>query len=90
MKLEPGTYVAAIDLFSAEASVVAPVHVFNLTDASEGNMTVSPSPAPVTSGTPVTLTASWTGLDPNTRYLGRVNLLNGTVAGASTLVSVAP
>ena len=90
LNLTPGTYVAAVDLYSAEATVTAPVHVWNLGDADAGNMTVAPSPVEVTQGTPVTVTATWSGLDATQRYLGQVNFLEGAEVAGSTLVSVNP
>lgn len=90
LRLEPGRYVAAVDLFSNEPSVTAPVHVWNITDAAAGNLTVTPNPVQVTSGTRATLTATWQGLDASRRWLGQVNLLNGTDPAGSTLVSVNP
>jgi hypothetical protein len=41
--------------------------------ASAGNATVTPSPTSVTSGTPTTLSANWTGLDPAKRYFGVIS-----------------
>ena len=38
-----------------------------------GNLTVSPSPVATTTGTPLNLTATWTGLDPAQRYLGYIS-----------------
>ena len=53
--------------------------------ANAGNATVTPNPATVTSGTPVTLTANWSGLDPAKRWLGVISY--GGAADA-TLLSV--
>ncbi|WP_342372838.1 S8 family serine peptidase [Propioniciclava soli] len=88
--LAPGTYVAAVDVYSGEATVRTPVHVWNLTDADAGNLTVTPSPVQVTQGTPVTLAASWNGLTAGSRYLGQVNYLNGGEVAGSTLITVNP
>jgi subtilisin family serine protease len=41
--------------------------------ADAGNATVTPDPASVTIGTPLTLTATWTGLDPAKRWLGVIS-----------------
>ena len=38
-----------------------------------GNGTVTPNPASVTQGTPATLSANWTGLDPAKRWFGVIN-----------------
>lgn len=77
-------------MFAGPASTEVPVHLWNLTDADAGNLTVTPSPVQVTQGTPVTLTAAWSGLDASRRYLGQVNYLNGDTVAGSTLVSVNP
>ncbi len=88
--LAPGTYVAAIDLYSPEPSVTAPVHVWNLGDVDSGNLTVTPASASVSSGRAVTFNAAWTGLDATKPYLGQVNFLNGGEVAGSTLVTVNP
>ncbi|MDQ1708942.1 MAG: hypothetical protein QOG49_327, partial [Frankiaceae bacterium] len=46
---------------------------FVVADADAGNASVTPNPVAVTSGTPVTLTASWTGLDPAKRWMGVIS-----------------
>ena len=86
--LTPGTYVAAIDLYSAEPSVTVPVHVWNLGDTDTGNLTLAPASATVTQGTPLTVTASWSGLEASKRYLGQVHFLEGANVAGSTLVTV--
>ncbi|WP_431473178.1 hypothetical protein [Ornithinimicrobium sp. W1665] len=88
--LEPGTYAAIVDLYSDEASVTAPVHIWNLGDEDEANLTASPASLTVTQGTTVTVTASWDGLLGGERYLGQVNFLEGTTLAGSTLVTVNP
>ncbi len=50
-----------------------------------GNASVSPDPVAVTTGVPVTLTASWTGLDVAKRWLG---VISYSGADAVTLLSV--
>jgi len=54
-------------------------------EADAGNTTVTPDPTETTSGTPLTLTATWTGLDPAQRWLGVI-----TYAGTdnATLLSI--
>jgi len=88
--LEAGTYVVAVDNYSGEDDVVAPVHLWTLTDADAGNLTVDPTSADVTSGQQVTFTADWKGLDASQRYLGQVNFLEGDNVAGSTLVTVNP
>ena len=46
--------------------------------AAAGNASVTPDPAPVTQGDDLTLTASWTGLDPAQRYFGVINYAGTT------------
>jgi hypothetical protein len=46
--------------------------------ATVGNATVTPNPASVTSGTPTTLTANWTGLDSAKRWLGLIEYSGAT------------
>jgi hypothetical protein len=53
--------------------------------ASEGNASVTPNPASVTQGVPITLSAGWTGLDPAKRWFGVINY-SGT--SSFTLFSV--
>ncbi len=50
-----------------------------------GNASVSPDPAAVTTGVPVTLTASWTDLDVTKRWLG---VISYSGADAVTLLLV--
>lgn len=88
--LAAGTYVVAVDNYSGEAGVTAPVHLWDVTDAAVGNLTVSPESAEVTQGAAATVTASWTGLDATKRYLGQVNFLEGSNVAGSTLVTVNP
>ena len=67
-----------------------PVHAWMVNDTAPGNLSVDPSAAQVTAGTPASFTATWSGLDATKKYLGQVNFLeSGTVAG-STLVTVNP
>lgn len=58
-----------------------------------GNATVTPDPVTVTTGEPVTLTASWSGLDPAKRWLGAISYSGTTADGpvgsdALTLLSI--
>ena len=88
--LAPGTYVAAVDNYSEEEGVVAPVHVWNLDDTAAGNLTVDPTSVEVSVGTPASVTAAWSDLDAAERYLGQVNFLDGPSVAGSTLVTVNP
>ncbi|WP_256842925.1 S8 family serine peptidase [Ornithinimicrobium cryptoxanthini] len=86
----PGTYLVAIDYWDAAAGATAqvPTHVWTVSDADEGNMTVSPETAPAVIGEAVDLTVAWDGLAGGARYLGNVNYLNGGETIGKTIVSV--
>lgn len=88
---EPGDYLVAIDYWDGAEGAVAtgPVHQYTPT-ADEGNLEVTPSPTPVTTGVPVTLTATWAGLEAATRYLGVVGYDFGTGEQGWTVVAVTP
>ena len=81
-----GTYDVYINGFSAPATGAAyDLYSFVVPTGPAGNLTVTPNPATVVGGTPTTLTAAWTGLDPTKRYLG---VLSYSGATDQTLVSV--
>lgn len=83
---EAGTYDVYVNGFATPGGSTA-YHLANFVvpTASAGNASVAPNPAAVTQGTPTTLTASWTGLDPAKRWFGVINY-GGTTA--ETLFSV--
>ncbi|WP_281964725.1 cell wall-binding repeat-containing protein [Serinicoccus marinus] len=85
----PGEYTVAVDYWNGAAGATAsgPLHVFT-PSADEGNMSVTPSPVTVVAGTPLDLTAAWTGLEAATRYMGAIGYSDGTEEVAYTLVSV--
>jgi subtilisin family serine protease len=58
---------------------------FVVAAADAGNATVTPNPASVTIATPLTLTATWSGLDTTKRWLGAISY---TGAGNVTLLSI--
>ena len=58
------------------------------TAAPKGNLTVTPASTAATAGTPVTLTAAWSGLTAGTRYLGRISYGDGTATAGGTFVWV--
>jgi len=66
-----GTYDVYVNGFAG----VGAYHISNFVvpAASAGNGTVTPNPAPVTQGTPSTLSANWSGLDPAKRWFGVIN-----------------
>ena len=84
---EPGTYQVDVDLFAGPASLDVPVVSFALT-GDEGNLTVVPATTSVTTGTPVDLTFSWSGLDAATRYVGWVAYSDGTSEVGRTTVAI--
>ena len=69
-----GTYDVYVNGFATPGgSTSYGISNFVVSTASVGNATVAPNPAAVTTGTPVTLTASWSGLDPAKRWFGVIN-----------------
>jgi subtilisin family serine protease len=74
-----GTYDVYVNGFATPGGATA-YHQSNFVvgSASVGNGTVDPNPASVTSGTPTTLTAKWTGLDPAKRWLGLIEYSGAT------------
>ena len=69
-----GTYDVYVNGFDTPGGSTA-YHIANFVvdAASAGNASVTPNPASVTVGVPVTLSANWTGLDPAKRYFGVIN-----------------
>jgi subtilisin family serine protease len=81
-----GTYDVYVNGFATPGgSTSYNISNFVVGSVSAGNATVAPASASVTIGTPTTLTASWTGLDPAKRWLGVINYA-GT--DSTTLLSV--
>ena len=78
-----GTYDVYVNGFAGSSAYVLTNFVVDSVDA--GNLVISPDPATVTSAEPITLTATWSGLDATKRYLGVVSYSN---ASDLTLVSV--
>jgi hypothetical protein len=76
---EAATYDVYVNGFATPGGSTA-YHQSNFVvgSASAGNGTVTPNPASVTSGSPTTLTANWTGLDPAKRWLGLVEYSGAT------------
>jgi subtilisin family serine protease len=80
-----GTYDVYVNGFATPGGSTAyNLSNFVVPDADAGNLTVTDNVA-VTIGAPVTLTASWSGLDPAQRWLGVVSYAGATDV---TLVSV--
>lgn len=87
----PGAYRLAIDYWDGAAGAVAtgPVHSYAPT-GDAGNLTVTPSPTPVTVGQPVDLTATWSSLQAGTRHLGVIGYDLGSGEAGQTLVTILP
>jgi hypothetical protein len=86
-----GDYDLYVDLFALASGVTSqPVSAFAwpLGTTAAGNLTVSPGSTPAAIGSPIQLTASWTGLTAGTRYLGRLSFSDGSSVVGSTLVAV--
>lgn len=85
---EAGTYVALVEGFSNAPGTTTTPYTYRdavVTEgAGEGGFTVDPADPEATIGEPITVTASWSGLDADTPYLGYVEYLNGT----GTIVTV--
>ncbi len=87
----PGTYTVQVTYFAGATPTLAmKLNSFALGTASAGNMTATPASQTVTAATPTTVTAAWSGLQANTRYLGAVNFGDGTSTFGRTLVSILP
>jgi hypothetical protein len=72
---------ATYDVYVNGFAGVGAYHISNFVvpAASVGNGTVTPNPASVTQGTPSTLSANWTGLDPAKRWFGVINYVTTNV-----------
>lgn len=90
---QAGPYVVYVDLFAlaeGETSVGAEQYSWTLGSASAGNLTVDPASQPVTIGRPVTVTATWSGLTADNRWLGRIDYGNGAETIGSTVLLIDP
>ncbi|MEU4163435.1 S8 family peptidase [Actinoplanes sp. NPDC026670] len=65
-----------------------PHHSWIVGDTAAGNLTATPAGQAVTLGTAVTVTATWTGLSPATRYLGLIAYSDGSTRIGQTILSV--
>ena len=69
-----GTYIVEVDAFAAgDAGDPVPysLRVFDVGGSPEvGNLTVTPQPVPVVTGEDTSFEAGWSGLDPDSVYLG--------------------
>jgi Fibronectin type-III domain len=86
-----GSYDLYVVLFGAAPGTTTqavPTYLWALDGTAKGNLTVTPASAPATTGTPVSLTAAWSGLTAGSRYLGRIDYGDGTDTAGGTLVRV--
>jgi subtilisin family serine protease len=84
-----GTYDVYVNGFATPGgSTTYAITNFVVSSADAGNATVTPNPVAMTIGVPVTLTASWTGLDPTKQWLGVISYSDGFVAFGTTLLSI--
>src|SRR5262249_6193083 len=89
---EPGKYAVFVDLFNnpQPGALSVKLHSWAVPSAAAGNLTVSPASQPVTLGKPATITASWTGLNPGSRYIGLIGYSDGTNPLGVTVITVTP
>ena len=81
-----GTYDVYVNGFATPGgSTTYAISNFVVPSADAGNAAFTPNPAAVTGGIPLTLTASWSGLDASKRWLGVISYV-GT--DSTTLLSV--
>jgi hypothetical protein len=88
---EPGTYDIYLLVFSLPGGVDAvdiKFHSFLLGSAASGNLTVSPASQAVTVGGNRSVTATWSGLTPGSKYLGGIEWTNGGAVLDRTLIQV--
>ncbi len=83
---DDGTYDVYVNGFATPGgSTNYGISNFVVPAADAGNASVTPNPASVTVGVPVTLTAHWSGLDPSKRWLGVISYAG---ADSKTLLSI--
>jgi hypothetical protein len=86
-----GDYTVEVTYFAGTTPTLAmKLNSFLLGTASAENMTATPASQAVTLGNTATVTAAWSGLAANTRYLGAVNFDDGTNPLGRTIVNVLP
>lgn len=84
---KPGVYIVVIDLYSPEAKATVPVQYWTLTDANEGNMIASVSPAYARIGGTATVLANYGPLKRGKHYFGALNV-SGAGQSGTTYVEV--
>jgi hypothetical protein len=81
-------YVVLFGAAPGTTSLTAPTNLWALDGTAKANLTVTPASPAATAGTPVTLTAAWSGLTAGSRYLGRISYGDGTSTAGGTLVRI--
>jgi hypothetical protein len=71
----PGTYTAYVNGFSTAAGGLFTSTNWAVPFTPTGNLTVAPDPVAVTMGSPLNLTATWSGLTTGQRYLGYIGYI---------------
>ncbi|MGP3533372.1 S8 family serine peptidase [Microbacterium sp. RD1] len=66
----PGTYVVEVNVFAFAEPFTWDLWSGNVAADGEGALTATPNPIPVEQGVATAYTLSWSGLQPQTRYLG--------------------
>ena len=69
---EAGTYLVVANLFDTPNAMTWDLTSAVVTPNGEGSFTATPNPLPVVKGVPTTYDLSWSGLQPETTYLGVV------------------
>jgi subtilisin family serine protease len=88
----PGKYAIFVDLFANPGAnpLTVSLHSWIVGASNAGNFTATPASQSVSLGGTATVTAGWSGLTAGSRYLGVVELSDGTTTLGSTIVSVTP
>jgi hypothetical protein len=84
----PGDYAVFVVLFSASGPVTVHEDAWVVPSGAAGNLTATPASQSVAAGATKTVTLGWSGLAADTRYLGLVDLGNGTSTLRQTLVEI--
>ncbi|PJJ73113.1 pre-peptidase [Diaminobutyricimonas aerilata] len=82
---EAGTYLVEVSVFAANPSTAWDLVTTNVVPEGAAPLTLDPAVLAAVQGQPITYTASWTGLQPNSDYLGLVSYGD---TGEATAISV--
>jgi hypothetical protein len=81
-------YVVQYTLAGGRSQQDVHLHSWAVPPAPAGNLTLSPASPAVTVGVPITFTANWSGLSPNSAYLGLIQYGQGANLAGETIVRV--